>query len=98
MKCWEHPPDVVLDSIPPEVKMLLPKIEAQITAQAQLYGVKAGSFGIAYNGNLWWTFHYGRMNFSDPTSRSPNNDTSYPVASLTKIVTASLFKAQLPII
>ena len=48
---------------------------------------QAFSYGIAYNGKLLWTFHYGHKNFTNTSSPKPNNDTPYPAASITKLFT-----------
>ncbi|XP_065052596.1 uncharacterized protein LOC135681887 isoform X1 [Rhopilema esculentum] len=86
--CYEYPSDAVLDQMPAEVKELLPTLESDITTRAQLSGIKAASFGIAYKGKFWWKFNFGRLNFSNPNSPAPDSNTPFPVASISKIVTA----------
>ena len=41
----------------------------------------------SYRGKLWWSKHVGRLNYNDTNSPPPDNDTPYPVASITKVFT-----------
>ncbi len=50
---------------------------------------QAASVGYSYRGEMWWSKHVGSMNYTDINAPLPNNDTPYPVASITKLITVS---------
>ena len=52
-----------------------------------IFLLKAASVAFSYRGKIWWSKHAGRLNFSDVNSPLPNDDTPYPVASITKLFT-----------
>jgi len=88
IKCLEFTPTMILDDMSTKLNAILPTIEAKIVKASKAYGLKALSYGIAYNGKLLWTFHYGHKNYTNTSSPKPNSDTPYPAASISKLFTA----------
>ena len=56
---------------------------------------QAASVAFSYRGKLWWSKHVGHLNYNDTNSSSPNNDTPYPVASITKVFTVGYLNKHL---
>eukprot|EP00794_Sanderia_malayensis_P003697 gene3697-4217_t len=78
--------------VPPEITELTKKLNVEIEGFQKMYKVKAASVAFSYRGNIWWSKHVGSMNFENSESSLPNNDTPYPVASVTKVLTTIMMQ------
>ncbi|XP_065053978.1 beta-lactamase-like protein 2 isoform X2 [Rhopilema esculentum] len=75
-------------TIPPEIQNLTKILDLQVENLYKMHQFKAASVAFSYRGNIWWSKHVGKLNFTDSDSPSPNNDTPYPIASITKLFTS----------
>ena len=48
------------------------------------------SLSVLYMGEMIWSYDYGTMNYSDPSSSSTNQNTPFPVASVSKVFTVGI--------
>ncbi|KAF6730231.1 putative beta-lactamase-like 1 [Oryzias melastigma] len=91
--CPRFPEPVLLKHPIPSLRKALEKIDGLLRSSIDSTSLPAISAIVVLNNSVLWNGHFGKKNFSDPSSLPPNEHTVYRIASLSKIFpTLMLYK------